>query len=109
MKFKYWSRCIEMDGELVRYLTDSDRAEQITYGTFARHVDLAQMRKQEHPAMYRISCPDNWAISFWKSRLPSGTLIYYFDWSRIEHIFVDREISMKKELELLTVITPSLY
>lgn len=109
MKFKYWSRCIEMDGELVHYLTDSDRAERITYGTFARHADLEEMRKQGHPAMYRISCPDNWAISFWKSRLPSGTLVYYFDWSRIEHIFVDREIDMRKEIELLTTITPALY
>jgi hypothetical protein len=39
--------------------------------------------------MYRISAPDNWAISFHKSRLPTGQRIYYFDWSRMEHIFLD--------------------
>lgn len=106
--FRFWASCPQLDGELIRYLTDSERAVRITYGTFARHADLEEMRKQEHPATYRMSCPENWAISFWKSKLPSGTLVYYFDWSRIEHIFVDREIDLKKELELLTAITSSL-
>lgn len=105
MKFKYWSRCIEMDGELVRYLADPSRAVQVSYRTFARRCDLAQMRKEEHPAMYRISCSNNWAISFWKSRLPSGVQVYFFDWSRIEHVFVDRPVNVKKELEFLTVIS----
>lgn len=55
--------------------------------------------------MYRMSCRDNWAISFWKSELPSGVLVYYFDWSRIEHFFVDREIVLELELEQLTTLT----
>jgi len=103
--FKFWASCPQLEGELIHHLVDCDRAVRITYGTFARHVDLEELRKQDHPAMYRMSCPDNWAISFWKSWLPSRTLVYYFDWSRIEHIFVDRETSLKKELELLTAMT----
>ena len=106
--FKFWASCPQLEGELVQYLTDSERAVRITYSTFARYADLEAMRKQNHPAMYRISCANNWSISFWKSRLPSGTLVYYFDWSRIEHVFVDREIDMKDELDLLTAITSSL-
>jgi len=103
--FQYWASCPHLTGELVQFLTDCDRAVQITYDTFVRHVDLKPMRDEDHPAMYRISCKDNWAISFWKSELPSGVQVFYFDWSRIEHIFVDQKIDMKKELELLTAIT----
>jgi len=51
--------------------------------------------------MYRISCKDNWAISFWRSEIPSGVQVYYFDWSRIEHIFVDRDVTGVSELEFL--------
>lgn len=103
--YRFWASCPHLTGELVHFLTDSDRAVQITYDTFARHVDLKPMRDEDHPAMYRISCKDNWAISFWKSKLPSGVLVFYFDWSRIEHIFVDRDVDLEKELELLTSIT----
>jgi len=53
-----------------------------------------------------MSCKDNWAISYWRSQLPSGVLVYYFDWSRIEHVFVDREIVLEFELQGLTSITP---
>jgi hypothetical protein len=108
MKFKYWSRCLEMDGELIRYVADRSRAVQVSYRTFARRCDLVQMRRETHPAMYRISCSNNWTISFWRSQLPSGVQVYFFDWSRIEHVFVDRSVNVKKELDLLTGITPSL-
>lgn len=88
-RFQYWASCPELSGELIHYITDPDRSQQITYATFAARVDLAPLRAEDHPAMYRISAPDNWAISFWRSELPSGVPIYYFDWSRIEHIFID--------------------
>lgn len=99
--FKYWECCIGLPGEIVRYLVDHDRTERIRYTTFSRHADLEQMRADEHPATYRMSCKDNWAISFWRSRLPSGKLVYYFDWSRIEHVFVDSGVNLERELALL--------
>jgi len=99
--YKFWLSCPQMTGELVQYMTDPDRAEQITYSTFARHADLAPMRKEKHPAMYRVSCESNWAISFWRSRLPSGVRVYYFDWSRIEHVFVSGDVSFGREVALL--------
>ena len=104
--YRFWASCIQLTGELVHYLTDDERAVQITYGTFARHADLEPLRREGHPATYRMSCKDNWAISYWRSQLPSGVLVYYFDWSRIEHVFVDREIVLEFELQGLTSITP---
>jgi hypothetical protein len=100
-RYRYWECCIGLPGELVQHISDSDRSQQVTYETFARHVDLTKMREEGHPAMYRISCKDNWAISFWQSQLPSGRKIYYFDWSRIEHVFVDEDVDLERELALL--------
>jgi len=90
-KFVFWRSCPNMSYETVNYITDRVRSEEIAYATFARNVNLREMRDEDHPAMYRISAPDNWTISFHKSRLPSGKLIYYFLWSGIEHVFVGSE------------------
>jgi len=88
-RFRYWAACTDLSGAIIDYITDDVRSRSVTYKTFARHTDLDSLRAADHPAMWRISCPDNWAISFHRSRLPSGQRIYYFDWSRIEHIFID--------------------
>jgi hypothetical protein len=88
--FEYWAACTDFSsGEIIHYITDPDRSKRITYQTFARNVNLDYLREIDHPALYRMSAPDNWAISFYKSKLPNGCPIYYFYWSRIEHIFVD--------------------
>lgn len=91
-RFKFWATCTGFpSGEIIHFITDPDRSRRISYATFAKHVDLKPLRRGDHPAMYRISAPDNWAISFHKSKLPTGQAVYYFDWSRIEHIFLDPE------------------
>lgn len=100
-RYRYWECCVGLPGGLVRYISDSDRSGQVSYDTFARHVDLGPMRAEGHPATYRMSCRDNWAISYWRSRLPSGQPVYYFDWSRIEHVFVAEPVDLARELELL--------
>lgn len=100
-RFRYWSCCIELPGELVQHLVDDDRCRQVTYATFARHVDLSGLRAEGHPATYRMSCEDNWAISYWRSRLPSGQEVWYFDWSRIEHVFVAEPVDLERETALL--------
>lgn len=87
-------------GELISYITDEVRAQEITYRTFVKYADLSQFRSADHPAMWRISAPDNWAISFFKSNLPSGEPIVYFDWSHIEHVFAHRPIDLEWECAL---------
>lgn len=59
------------------------------------------MREAEHPALYRISCPDNWSISFHRSVLPPGAPVFFFVWSGIEHFFTESEVDLEKELSLL--------
>ena len=73
----------------------------VRVGGLTRHADLKPLRAADHPAMYRISAPDNWAISFHRSALPSGQRVYYFAWSGIEHFFVDSEVDIGRELALL--------
>ena len=104
--YRFWTDCVGMPGgrragEIVRAIVDHPEQKQITYATFARHADLDQLREWDHPAMYRISAPDNWAISFHRSRLPSGQPTYYFKWSGIEHFFVEEEPDLDLELELI--------
>jgi hypothetical protein len=109
-RFEYWAACPDMpSGQIIHYITDPDRSKEITYQTFARNVDLAPLREQNHPAMYRISASDNWAISFHKSKLPTGQTIYYFDWSRIEHIFVDPEDGWPDSREMVRMARQSGY
>ena len=86
MKFRFWLHCPEMTGPVVDYI--NDQAQQITYDTFAHRADLRALRAGGHPAMYRISAPDNWSVSFYKSELPSGLPVYFFDWSAMEYVFV---------------------
>ena len=94
--FKYLTDCVGMqDGDLVNDL--KSRGEQISYSTFVRKADLGPLRRGGHPAMYRVSAPDNWSISFWKTTMPSGAPVLYFAWSGIEHFFVDRPTDLDAE------------
>lgn len=101
--YSFWRACTDFQeprgGHLVQYI--KEHGKPISYTTFARHADLAPLRAAGHPAMYRISRPDNWAIAFYRSRLPSGMPVYFFDWSRIEHVFVPSEVDLEREYGLL--------
>lgn len=105
--FVFWSSCVQLkSGELVDAIRRHPRSEQISYKTFARHVDLDELRKAGHPAMYRISAPDNWSITFYQSLLPNGQRVYYFVWSGIKHFFVDSRIDTPNEKELVAMLEP---
>jgi hypothetical protein len=80
-----------MTGPVIHYITDDTRKRRITYETFRKVADLDELRREDHPALWRIADPTNWARpAFFKSKLPSGKTVYYFDWSRMEHLFVER-------------------
>ncbi len=101
-KWKYQFSCPDpgVSGELIHFITDDDVSRKITYQTFAKYADLAPLRDDDHPAMYRIAAPDNWTISFYKSQLPSGEPIVYFYWSRIEHVFAPGLVDLREENSL---------
>lgn len=101
--FWYWTDCVGMPGgryagELVNSIRTHPADRRITYRSFARNADLRPLRADGHPAMWRISAPDNWAISFHRSRLPTGAPVYYFAWSGIEHFFVQEPVDVDAEL-----------
>jgi len=108
-RFRYLTDCINIEGifghpaggQIIHYITQHPEERQVSYGQFARQVDLRPLRDAGHPAMYRLSAKDNWSVSFHRSQLPSGQPIYYFAWSRIEHIFVDQEVDVAAELAAL--------
>jgi hypothetical protein len=97
----FWTSCLGMPGELVQYMTDSSRAVRVTYGTFVQR-DFPRGPGAPAP-LYRASYRDKWAISYWRSELPSGTRVYYFDWSRIEHVFVQQAPDVNLEAGILDV------
>jgi hypothetical protein len=88
-------------GELVNAVKEHPEDRRITYKTFARHAELGPLRAADHPAMYRISSPENWAISFHRSRLPTGAPVYYFVWSGIEFFFVQEQPDVEAEVAAL--------
>jgi hypothetical protein len=98
--FKFLTDCVGMqDGDLVNDL--KSRGVQVSYSTFARKADLAELRRGGHPAMWRASAPDNWSISFWQTTMPSGAPVLYFAWSGIEHFFVDRPTDLDAEVAIM--------
>ena len=104
--YSFWTDCVGMPGgdragEMVNAVRTHPECVKITYRTFARHANLAELREQDHPAMYRISCDDNWSVSFHRSRLPSGARVYFFVWSGIEHFFVEETPDLEVELRFL--------
>lgn len=104
-RFHFWTDCVGMPGGThAGRLVDAIRrdASDITYQTFVRNADLSALREQDHPAMYRLSCADNWGVSFHKGRLPSGAISYFFVWSAIEHFFVERDPDIEEEICLLS-------
>jgi len=97
-RFTFWGACTDMPcGEIIWYITYPIRSQKIAYSTFTKQVDLDDMREINHPALYRISCKDNWQIAFFKSQLPLGDPIFYFKWSGIEHIFTASDTSPHAE------------
>ena len=85
-EFGFVFTCPGSTYETIHYLVDVT-AQPISYKTFRLYADLDSLG-QDHPALYRISRPDNWSVSFDKGFLPSGIPAVWLTWSRIEHVFV---------------------
>jgi hypothetical protein len=103
----FWTDCVGMPdapgagaGEFVRAIIDHPADRRISFRQFTRLVDLDSF-PGDHPARYRWSAPDNWAISFHRSALPSGAPVAYFKWSGIEHFFVDDDFNLQLEQDSL--------
>lgn len=100
MRYALGWTCVASTAAFVGFVTEHPKMRAITYKTFAAHTNLRELRRdggeKTYPWLYRISREQfGWYWNFCRSVMPSGALVYYHDWSGIEHFFVapgtDRE------------------
>jgi hypothetical protein len=60
-------------------------ARRIPYRTFIKNVDKEKI--EEFNTGFGIPIHKDYAVSFYKSKLPNGNQVYFFDHSSIEYIF----------------------
>jgi len=85
-----FTRCCDGDATAEELHAMTDRAIEITYRTFAKHVDVESIASSMGYAVGRakgLRLSDDWAVHFHRSKF-RGVPCYYMDHSRIEHIFV---------------------
>jgi hypothetical protein len=89
MKMVYQYCCVSPKSlEELEYIIDHSR--EITYKTFRSKIDSEEFNSIQSNLGYDkapFNLKDDYAVSFYKSKLPSGKLVYYFCHSCIEHIF----------------------
>ncbi len=83
-EFRY--TCVDCYGKKLRELEHIlDHAREITYRTFARHIDPDFLKDMNQESGIHLS--RDWAVRFYKSWLPNRTPVYFMDHSAIEHVF----------------------
>ena len=106
--YRYWASCPDLNYRLASYLPDA--ATEITYRTFRKYVSRTELLKNPwgKDALWRISYPDNWSVSFGRTKTPSGVKLVYLSWGGYEIYFVDPsapEIDIEDEASLADQIT----
>jgi len=82
--FTGWS-CPTGPAELVDYLVDSSRAEEVTYNEFAEEVDISTAPLEAT----QFEClPTDWAVTWLQTEMPSGMHAWVMQHSGIEYLFL---------------------
>jgi len=88
---RFTTTCIDSTANAINTMTDS--ARKITRRTFLSHVDRDELAGVEsglgyelHPAN-GLTMAGDYHVGYFKSRY-RGKPCVYFDWSRIEHVFI---------------------
>ena len=90
-KKRFALTCIYAVGDDINDM--KEHAEDITRGTFCRHVDRESREGLERQIGYEVGpsrglhMKDDWAVGYYKGAY-QGIPCVYFQWSGIEHIFV---------------------
>lgn len=94
-KLSLITTCVQCHGSDVdELLSMIDSSKEVSYQTFARHVDIGAIAPSLGYA-YRsgekgLRLSKDWAVSFYKSKW-KGIRCYYMKWSAIEYVFQDKE------------------
>ena len=95
--YKYLHDCVSCPRvDIVALIECIDNAIDITRRTFLKHVDRRDlddhadsMGYELHPSRGLTMAAD-WAITYHRSTF-KGSRCYYFQWSGIEHLFVEKQ------------------
>jgi len=83
--FTGWS-CPAGPAELVDYLVDSSRAEEISYEEFSEAVDVSTAPLDAT----QFEClPTDWSVTWLRTEMPSGGRAWVMQHSGIEHLFLE--------------------
>lgn len=107
--FRYLTDCINAPGfEGMTYAEAGDAidemtatAKDITRSTFLRHINRRELRQIEDQLGYArrpqqgLTMAGDWHVGYHKGRF-HGRPVYYFDHSRIEYIFAERQPQVQK-------------
>jgi hypothetical protein len=84
------ARCNDGSATLDELETLYDHDREITYQTFARHVDIPEISMELGYAFGRHSkglrLRKDWHVRYYRSKF-RGQVCYHLDWSAIDHIF----------------------
>lgn len=85
-RFGFVGDCVGLNGDVIRHMKLG--AEQITYDDFVSDVGASVPRVYD--AERAVPMSDDWAITFWRSSLPSGQPVVYYAESGVEYVFTER-------------------
>jgi hypothetical protein len=94
---RFLTTCVNCHGEdVLRLDAMIDQATEITRRTFLKYVDLDELREIEVELRYEthpsrgLTMAGDWHVSYHKSKWGEKPCVY-FQWSGIEHIFVEED------------------
>jgi len=83
-KLNYQYNCVNPESlEELEYIIEN--AEEIEWEEFKNNVNLNQVSHYNNPSLPPLE--KDWAVSFYKSILPDGRVVYYYEHSHIEYIY----------------------
>jgi hypothetical protein len=115
-RYCFIGACPSLTGPFVNYVRDHGEefghVKEITYRTFAKHMEPDFLR--EWKEAYGFSLRQDWGVTYYKSRTPSGIPALFFVWSAMEHVFLpcgttrfdlDEETRLAEEAEKAAHLT----
>ena len=97
--YSHWS-CPVGPSELVDYLVDPDHADEVEYDDFEEEVDVSTSPLEE--TQFEILDTD-WAVTWLKTKLPSGMDAWVMQHSGIEYLFTEDTFDHEEESHLARI------